>query len=75
MHMLFPLSFNLNNGSSLLKSVIIYLLAAVFAGWASSLLGHIALLGWLIGLLMWFVQIYCAIGTVLALLSYFKVIN
>ena len=74
-HSLFPLSFNLNNGSSLWKSVVIYLVAAVLAGWISSLLGRIILLGWLIGLVMWLVQIYCAVGVVLALLSYFKVLN
>lgn len=75
MHMLFPLSFNLNNASSLWKSVIIYLVAAVLAGWLSSILGGIVLIGWIIGLLMWLAQIYCAVGVVLALLSYFKVIS
>ncbi len=75
MHRLFPLSFNLKNGSSLLKSVIIYVVVSVVSGWIGSLLGGIALIGWIVGIAAWLIQIYCVIGLVLAVLSYFRIIK
>lgn len=71
----FPVSTRANDITGLIISIIIYLLAPVVLGIVSSLLSGIPVIGWLIGIVMTLIDIYCFVGIVLAVLIFLKKIN
>jgi len=71
----FPVSTRANDVTGLIISIIIYLLAPVVLGIISSLLSGIPVIGWLIGIVMTLIDIYCFVGIVLAVLFFLKKIN
>lgn len=71
----FPISTRANDITGLIISIIIYLLAPVVLGIVASLLGGIPVIGWLVGIVMTLIDIYCFVGIVLAVLIFLKKIN
>lgn len=79
----FPYSFGAKDTNSLVVKIVVYVVAAVLAGvvlWlAGALTGWIPVLGGIIGTLLgivgWVIEVYVVIGIVLLLLDYFKVIK
>ena len=70
---LFPLSFGkvkAQDTNSLIVAVIVYVVAMLVSGLVMKLLGWIPLLGWLLGLCGWVLEIYCVTGLVLAVLKF-----
>ncbi len=68
----FPVSLRATDVIGLVISIIIYLLAPVVLGIVASLLSSIPVIGWLVGIVMTLVDIYCFVGIVLAVLIFLK---
>ncbi len=71
----FPLSTSISDNESLIKNVIIYIVAMVISGLVFSLLGKIPIVGIITNIIGALVGIYLLVGLVLAFLLYFNVIK
>ena len=73
----FPFSFNVKakDVTSLVVSVIVYIVAMLASGLVNLLLGWIPVLGFLLGVIGWVLGIYCVIGLVLAVLIFLEVLK
>lgn len=72
---LFPQAMQANDLKGLLIAILIYAIVNLVGGWVLGLLSNIALVGFVFGLVGWGLGIYCAVGIIVALLVFFKVVK
>lgn len=72
---LFPQAMQANDLKGLLIAILIYAIVNLVGGWVLGLLSNIALVGFVFGLVGWVLGIYCAVGIIVALLVFFKVVK
>ncbi len=72
----FPFSFREKKEvKDLVVTVIIYVIAAIICSVIGALIGLIPVVGSIIGILFWIIDVYFTAGIVLTFLHYFKVIK
>ena len=71
----FPVSLRATDVLGLVISIVIYLIIPVVLGIFNSLLSGIPVIGWLLGVIVSLIGIYCTVGIVLAVLIFAKVIK
>lgn len=71
----FPYSFRANDVSSLIITILVYIVADVICGFAIGLLSGIPLIGILIGLVGSLLGIYFFAGIIIAVLNFLKVLK
>lgn len=70
----FPNAFGAVETKALVKALLIYALIAFVAGIVFGLLSIIPIVGFIAAVVGWVVKAYCAVGIVLAILVYLKVV-
>lgn len=70
----FPLSNNVQSKDtrSLVVSVLLYIVVGLVMSIVGKLLGWIPVIGFILGLISWVLDIYCLAGIVLSILRYVK---
>ncbi len=71
----FPLSSSIGDNETLIKNVIIYVVAMIISGLVFGLLGKIPIVGIITGIIGALVGIYLLVGLVLAFLFYFNILK
>ena len=71
----FPYSFRANDVSSLIITILVYIVADVICGFAIGLLSGIPLIGILIGLVGSLLGIYFFAGIIIAVLNFLKILK
>lgn len=71
----FPYSFRANDVSSLIITILVYIVADVICGFAIGLLSGIPLIGILIGLVGSLLGIYFFAGIIIAVLNFLKLLK
>ena len=72
---IFPISTRATDVLGLIISIIIYAILPTVLGLVNSCIGGIPVIGWLMGVILSVVGIYCFIGIVLAILIFCKVVK
>ena len=72
---LFPQAMQANDIKGLLIAILIYAVVNFVGGIVLGLLNGIPLVGFVFGILGWVLSIYCAVGIVVAILVFFKVVK
>ena len=72
---LFPLSVSCTDSDTLVKNVVIYVVAAVVIGLVGALLGWVPVVGLVLKIVFWVCDLYFLIGFVLCFLIYFNIIH
>lgn len=72
---LFPVSsiVKSDNLTTLIVAVAIYIVAGAVVHFVMGLFVWMPLVGWIFKLVRWLVSTYCVLGTLLAVLHYFKI--
>ena len=71
----FPHAMQANDVKSLVITIIIYSVVNFVGGIVLGLLDAIPLVGFVFGILGWLLSIYCAIGIVVSILIFLKVVK
>ena len=72
---LFPLSFGATDKDNFIKALVIYIAALVVLTVVGMLLGGIIIIGTIIGIIGYVVDVYATAGIVLSILVFTKVIK
>lgn len=72
---LFPVSLKANDLKGLLISILIYIVVKFVGGWILGLLSNIPLVGFVFGVCGWILSVYCAVGIIVAVLYFFKIVK
>lgn len=72
---LFPQAMQANDLKGLLIAILIYAVVNFVGGFVLGLLDAIPLVGFVFGILGWVLSIYCAVGIIVALLVFFKIVK
>ena len=71
----FPVSTRANDVMGLVISIVLYLIVIVALSLVGKLIGGIAVIGWLYGIIAWVIGAYCTVGIVLAVLVFLKLLK
>ncbi|MCR4927615.1 MAG: hypothetical protein K5927_06495 [Lachnospiraceae bacterium] len=71
----FPLSTQCTDSDTLVKNVVIYIVAAVVIALVGALLGWVPLVGFVLKIVLWVCDLYFFIGLILCFLIYFNIIH
>lgn len=71
----FPQAFSAKDVKSLIIALVIYAVIAFVGGLVLGLLGIIPIIGFIASVIGWVLRIYCAVGIILAILVFLKVIQ
>lgn len=71
----FPQAFSAKDVKSLIIAMVIYAVIAFVGGLVLGLLGIIPIIGFIASVIGWVLRIYCAVGIILAILVFLKVIQ
>jgi len=71
----FPQAFSAKDVKSLIIALVIYAVIAFVGGLVLDLLGIIPIIGFIASVIGWVLRIYCAVGIILAILVFLKVIQ
>lgn len=73
----FPFSFNVKEKdvTSLIVSIIIYVVVMVISGVVMALLSLIPVVNMLVGILGWIVELYAVCGIALGVLNFFNILK
>jgi len=72
----FPFSFAAKDGVvGLVINILIYVVVGAVVGAIIGILGGIPIIGILVGIVCWLIEVYVAAGVILSLLVYFKVLK
>ena len=71
----FPNAFKANSVKALVIALVIYAVITAVANIVTGLLGWIPVVGWLLGILAWLINIYCVAGVILSLLVFLKIVQ
>ena len=72
---IFPFSFNAKDVTALVIAIVLYVVGGGLVGLVFGLLSKIPLVGILFGIVGWLVGVFCLVGLVLAVLTYFNLIK
>lgn len=72
---LFPVSLKACDLKGLLISILIYAIVNLLGGWVLGLLKNIPLVGFVFGVCGWILSVYCAVGIIVAILYFFKIVK
>lgn len=72
---LFPQAMQAKDLKGLLIAILIYVIVNFVGGFVLGLLDAIPLIGFVFGLLGWVLSIYCAVGIIVAILVFFKIVK
>ena len=72
---LFPQAVQAKDLKGLLIAILIYVIVNFVGGFVLGLLSKIPLLGFVFGLVGWVLSIYCAVGIIVAILVFFKIVK
>ena len=72
---LFPQTMQAKDLKGLLIAILIYVIVNFVGGFVLGLLSKIPLLGFVFGLVGWVLSIYCAVGIIVAILVFFKIVK
>ena len=72
---LFPQAMQANDIKGLLIAILIYAVVNFVGGLVLGLLDAIPLVGFVFGIVGWVLSIYCAVGIVVAILVFFKIVK
>ena len=72
---LFPQAMQANDVKGLLIAILIYAVVNFVGGLVLGLLDAIPLVGFVFGIIGWLLSIYCAVGIVVAILVFFKIVK
>ena len=71
----FPQAMQAYDVKGLLIAILIYVVVRVVGGFVLGLLAAIPLVGFVFGVLGWALTIYCAVGIIVAVLVFFKIVS
>lgn len=71
----FPQAMQAKDIKGLLIAILIYVIVNFVGGFVLGLLSKIPLLGFVFGLVGWVLSIYCAVGIIVAILVFFKIVK
>lgn len=71
----FPQAFKADDVKSLVIALVLYAVVACVIGWVLGLLSWIPIIGFIFGVVRWVINLYCAVGIILALLVFLKVVK
>ena len=71
----FPLSTQCTDSDTLVKNVVIYIVAAVIVALVGALLGWVPVVGLVLKIVLWVCDLYFFIGLILCFLIYFNIIH
>ena len=71
----FPLSTQCTDSDTLVKNVVIYIVAAVIVALVGALLGWVPVVGLVLKIILWVCDLYFFIGLILCFLIYFNIIH
>ena len=71
----FPQAFSAKDVKSLIIALVIYAVIAFVGGLVLGLLGIIPIIGFIASVIGWVLRLYCAVGIILAILVFLKVIQ
>ena len=71
----FPQAAQAHDVKSLLIAIIIYVVINFVGGFVLGLLGKLPFIGFVFGVIGWAISIYCAVGVIVALLVFLKVLK
>ncbi len=71
----FPLSTQCTDSDTLVKNVVIYIVAAVIVALVGALLGWVPVVGLVLKIILWVCDLYFFIGLILCFLLYFNIIH
>lgn len=72
---LFPQAMQANDLKGLLIAILIYAIVNLVGGFVLGLLDGIPLVGFVFGVCGWVLGIYCAVGIIVSLLVFFKIVK
>lgn len=72
---LFPQATQANDLKGLLIAILIYAIVNLVGGFVLGLLDGIPLVGFVFGLVGWVLGIYCAVGIIVSILVFFKIVK
>ena len=72
---LFPQTRQANDLKGLLIAILIYAIVNLVGGFVLGLLDGIPLVGFVFGLVGWVLGIYCAVGIIVSILVFFKIVK
>ena len=72
---LFPQAMQANDLKGLLIAILIYAIVNLVGGFVLGLLDGIPLVGFVFGLVGWVLGIYCAVGIIVSILVFFKIMK
>jgi len=72
---LFPQAMQANDLKGLLIAILIYAIVNLVGGFVLGLLDGIPLVGFVFGLVGWVLGIYCAVGIIVSILVFFKIVK
>ncbi len=72
---LFPQAMQAHDVKGLIIAILIYAVVNFLGGIVLGLLNGIPLVGFVFGVIGWALGIYCAVGIIVALLVFFKVVK
>lgn len=72
---LFPQAMQANDLKGLLIAILIYAVVNFVGGFVLGLLDGIPLVGFVFGLVGWVLGIYCAVGIIVSILVFFKIVK
>ena len=72
---LFPQAMQAKDLKGLLIAILIYVIVNFVGGFVLGLLSKIPLVGFVFGLVGWILSVYCAVGIIVAILVFFKIVK
>jgi hypothetical protein len=72
---LFPQAMQAKGIRGLLIAILIYVIVNFVGGLVLGLLDAIPLIGFVFGLIGWVLRIYCAVGVIVAILVFLKIVK
>lgn len=72
---LFPQAMQAKDLKGLLIAILIYVIVNLVGGFVLGLLAKLPLVGFVFGLVGWVLNIYCAVGIIVAILVFFKIVK
>lgn len=72
---LFPQAMEANDVKGLIIAILIYAVVNFVGGLALGLLDAIPLVGFVFGIIGWALSIYCAVGIIVAILVFLKIVK
>ena len=71
----FPHAFKANSVKALIIGLLVYAVIVLVVDVVQFFLGWIPIVGWLLGIIAWLINIYAVVGVILAILVYLKVVQ